>query len=314
MGVGFEAVSIAQEKKAGVDEIANYMMLINNRTDNGANEEALLGIFDEYAARGNKYGMVAAARIAGRRKDTAARFMASTIMSGEDSRGNAYDQGLMRDVAKEMSEGERAGNYRAGTPVGFEYAAKVNQGAVTNTFQVWSAEKNNISEAMQHHVTNSSELVGVQNSSLRFIADKMEQGGMSEEEIARVRNLARETIQNRGTTGVWDTTKEENIYRIAYGDSNFAARIAEDRVTMNQGTTTQNASPQGATGQNSASQNNRAQPAAPQSVAGAMNARQANSGVLTTRPGGAVNNTQTPGPVRVQVRQVRPGERGQRDK
>lgn len=313
MGVGFEATSIAQEKKAGVDEIANYMMLINNRTDNGANEEALLGIFDEYAARGNKYGMVAAARIAGRRKDTAARFMANTIMSGTDSRGNAYDQGLMRDVAKEMSEGEKAGNYRAGTPVGFEYAAKVNQGAVTSTFQVWSTEKNNISDAMQHHVTNSSELVGVQNSSLRFIADKMEQGGMSEEEIARVRKLARETIQNRGTTGVWDTTKEENIYRIAYGDSNFAARIAEDRGAMNQGTTTQNVSPQGATGQSSTSQNNGAQPVVPQSVARAMNAGQT-SGILTTRSGGATNNTQSPGPVRVQVRQVQPGERDQKDR
>ena len=137
---------------------------------------------------------------------------------------------------------------------------------------------------------------------------------MSEEEIARVRNLARETIQNRGTTGVWDTTKEENIYRIAYGDSNFAARIAEDRGAVNQGTTAQNTGPQGVTSQGPAGQNNGAQPAAPQSAARAMNAGQVNGGVLTTRPGGAANNTQTPGPVRVQVRQVRPGERGQRDK
>ncbi len=233
MGVGFEAASIAQEKRAGADEVSNYMMLINNRTDNGANEGALQEIFDEYAVGKNKFGMIAAARVAGRRKDTAARFMSNTIMSGVDSRGNAYDQSLMRDVAKEMSEGERAGNYRSGMPVGFEYASKVNQGVTMASFQEWSANPANISDAMQHHVTNSSELVGAQNSSLRYIANMMEAGGMSEEEISRVRNLARETIQNRGTTGVWDTTKEENIYRIAYGADDYQNQMIQDRVAVN---------------------------------------------------------------------------------
>ena len=230
MGVGFEAATIGQEKRAVGDEIANYMMLINHRTDNGANEGALLEMFDDYMSEGNKNGAVAVARIAGRRKDTAARFMTNTIMEGANSSGVPYNAEIMRSVAKEMSEGERSGNYRSGMPVGFEYAAKVNQGATATPFKEWSMNVNNINEAMQHHVTNSSELVGAQNSALRFVAERMEAGGMSEAEVERIRNLARETIQNRGTTGVWDTTKEENIYRIAYGAEGYQARINEDRA------------------------------------------------------------------------------------
>ncbi len=209
---GMKAAALAQDKGVESQEVANYTMLINDATRNGADEGELLRQYDNYMESGNKSAAIAAVRIAGRRKDTASRFLDQSLLS-ENS--NRYNISLLRSVAKEMSEGEAAGNFRSANPVGFEYVSQMNVGGTSGPYRTWAAESQNISNAMNHHITNSKELVGVQRGNLEQIANLMESGGMSSAEATRLQNLAQETIANRGSTGVWDTTKEAEIYRIA---------------------------------------------------------------------------------------------------
>lgn len=237
MGVGYDAAVIGQTKRAEADQLANYTTLINDRTRNGEDEAALFNMFDQYMANGNKAGAVAVARIAGRRKDTAANFAKSKLTGTKKNRSGqdvpattGYDQGLLQSVAKEMTTGENSGNYRASAPVAFEFASQINKAGYDATGNLQAnmdygrwANSGNVGAALEHHVTNSKELVGMKNSSLGEIADMMEQGKLDTRTVDRMRKLARETISNRGTTGVWDTTKEVNINRIAGNNPPFSA-------------------------------------------------------------------------------------------
>lgn len=237
MGVGYDAAVIGQTKRAEADQLANYTTLINDRTRNGEDETALFNMFDQYMANGNKAGAVAVARIAGRRKDTAANFAKSKLTGTKKNRSGqdvpattGYDQGLLQSVAKEMTTGENSGNYRASAPVAFEFASQINKAGYDATGNLQAsmdygrwANSGNVGAALEHHVTNSKELVGMKNSSLGEIADMMEQGKLDTRTVDRMRKLARETISNRGTTGVWDTTKEVNINRIAGNNPPFSA-------------------------------------------------------------------------------------------
>ena len=222
-GVGMEAALIGQQKRSEAADLSNYMTLINNETRNGENESRLFGMFDEYMATGNKTGAVAVARIAGRRKDTAANFAQNKLTNAGMDAGSRYDNNMLQSVAKEMATGENSGNYRAASPLAFEFASQINKAGVDESGRVqadtnyshWASQSANVGEALDHHVTNSSELVGMKNSSLDEIAGMMERGELDDATTARMQKLATETIENRGQTGVWDTTKEKNIYRIA---------------------------------------------------------------------------------------------------
>ena len=223
--VAFEAAKIAQEKQAEANEIANYETLINSQTRNGEDETELYKMFDSYMAKGDKAGAVAVARIAGRRKDTAARF-AEAKLSGIDQQGpsiaNSYKPDMLQSVAKEMATGENSGQYRASSPLAFEFAAQLNRGtAGTQDYKSWLAQTDengnhvNINNAMDNYVTDSKELVGLKNSSLKEIADLIDAGMMDPAVAGRIQNLAGETIDNRNVTGVWDSTKSDNIHRLA---------------------------------------------------------------------------------------------------
>lgn len=223
MGVGFDAATIGQTKKAEAEETANYMTLINDKTRNGEDEAALLRMYDGYMNAGNKAGAVAVARIAGRRKDTAASFLNKRVTGyglskdeGERLRAfNTAHSDIFRSVAKEVSTGENSKMYKDSTPLGFEFAAQYNRNGENIDYTDWSASRENIQRAVDNYITNSQELVGAKNGSLAEIAQKMEDGTMDETHVARLRNLARETINNRSTTGIWDSTKAENLYKIA---------------------------------------------------------------------------------------------------
>lgn len=225
LGTGFDAALIAQQKKAEGDDVANYMTMINDATRNGEDEGALFEKYDQYMREGNKSGAIAAARIAGRRKDTAARFLEHKVTSAGamgPSAGAMYDEEMMKSVAKEVSTGENSGQFRAASPLGFEFAAQVNRGvAGTQDYNSWIGKQDengsyaNVHGAVENFVTTSQELVGAKNSALTEIADLMDSGNMDESDITRLRKLASDTIDSKDVTGVWDSTKAETLYRIA---------------------------------------------------------------------------------------------------
>lgn len=245
MGVGFDAAMIGQEKKAERDSLADYMTLINDKTRNGEDESTLFSMYDNYLSSGNKAGAVAVARIAGRRKDTAARFINQKITgSGLDAEKtreltnrNSANSSIFRSVAKEISTGENSGNYRESNPFGFEFAAQHNRNANTDvSYGKWVGQNadgtkgtGNIHSAFENHITNSKELVGMKNSSLQELLNYRNQ--MSDEDKIRLQRLADETINNRATTGVWDTTKAENIYKLAGREAEYRSMFNPDGST-----------------------------------------------------------------------------------
>ena len=214
MGNGYEAALLAQREKAEADEVANYMAQINAATRNGEDEAELYRKYDEYVSMGNKTGAVAVARIAGRRKDTAKRFMKQKIT--DSAAAKAAGSEMFSSILKEVATGENNAQYRTSSPLGFEFAAQVNSGRTDiQDYSQWEQKSSNVDSAVQNYVTNGQELVGMSGEAQKELADLMNSGRMSPAEVERLRQLAGEVIDNRNTTGVWDSTKKEGIYRIA---------------------------------------------------------------------------------------------------
>ena len=155
----------------------------------------------------NKAGAVAAARIAGRRKDTAANF----ANNYKDNKEN-YDPEMARSIAKEIATGENSANYRAGAPLAFEYASQVNSGKTNDSYGEWTNNKQNITDAMEHHVTNTQELVGMKGKSLEEINKLIAEDKVDDATKARLQNLASRAIENRNEANApWDTTKAGQV-------------------------------------------------------------------------------------------------------
>lgn len=210
--IGFEAALIAQEKAAKSDQVNDYMAYINSETNNGEDEDAFNELVKKYTKEGqeNEFGALAAARIAGRRKDTADKFLNNHFNNAN------YSEQLRKSLAKEIATGENSANYRASSPLGFEYASQVNSGNTSAaSYSTWKGNQNNIHDALDHHVTNSRELVGMKRSSLEEMYDLAQKGQMQESDIDRISRLARSTINERDKTGVWDSTKETVINQLA---------------------------------------------------------------------------------------------------
>lgn len=240
---GFAAAVIGQQKAAEADEMKDYMTLINKKTNNGADEAELWKIFNEYKEARNKPGALAAARIAGRRKDTAARFLASQITgTGYDRnteegrkayesmvKSNMNNADILGSVAKEIAEGENSKNFKEASPFGFDFMSQYNQtyspaegkSSIGTDYASWltpaDLDTSNADSAANRYITKSTELVGAQRKSLEELANLMATNKIGANEKERLVRLARDTIQNKDTTGVWDTTKEQEIYRIANG-------------------------------------------------------------------------------------------------
>lgn len=234
MGVGYDAAVIAQTKRAEAEEMGNYMTLINDATRNGEDEDKLFQMFDQYMAAGNKAGAVAVTRIAGRRKDTAARFADSKVTS---SAAAGYDPKMAQAVAKEMATGENSGVYRASSPLAFEFAGQMNTGG-TQDYNSWLSQtdasgKSNIANALEHHVTNSQELVGMKGSSLDELSRLMADGQVDAATAARISTLATQTIENRDKPGAaWDSTKAAQLAKLS---GQYTYNRVNDSLTRNGG-------------------------------------------------------------------------------
>ena len=243
-GIGFDAASINQRKAFEKEQLGEYITLINDKTRNGDNKEELYRLYDSYLNDGNKTGAVAVARIAGRRKDTAADFLARKITGtgeGVDSEKlftmNQAHKDIFDSVAKEIATGDNSGTYKDSAPIGFQFASSHHSvaGGATDAqgnplpqpsvdYVQWrdslldseDAGKGTMGEmAIKNYITNTKELMGAKGSSLKEIASLMESGKLSGAERDRLAGLANMAIQNKGVTGVWDSTKEPEIYKIA---------------------------------------------------------------------------------------------------
>ena len=229
MGVGFAAAAIGQQKKVEKDEVADYMTLINDKTRNGEETKDLYDLFDQYMREGNKAGAVAVARIAGRRKDTAADFLNKKITGYNSETGKIsdvaknYNAKTLSSVMKEVSTGENSGMYRQSAPLGFEFAAQYNKNykeengvpvanAVNASYSDWRNQAN-VSRALGNYVANVQDLVGMKGSSLEELNRLMqEENAMSAEDRARVQHLADSVIANRNKPGAsWDSTKVKGL-------------------------------------------------------------------------------------------------------
>ena len=248
---GFEAGMTAQRKAAEAEEIGNWETLVKDRTNDGANEDALFEQYREYVSSGNKYGARAVARIAGRRKDTAARFLDEFKKTDFSSKGG---RDAAASVAKEIAEGANSRNYLSAAPLAFDFASQINKmGVGTQAADgSWAGGANfkysgeggwlnpgTIDQAMDNYVTDSSELVGVKGSSLKEILGQMDRengGQMSDATITRLRNLATETIANRDK-GPWDSTKAEQLCAMTGGAFKFEnGQIIDMRGNTNSST------------------------------------------------------------------------------
>ena len=248
MGAGFMAAQVAQEKKAGADEVANEMVLLKSKTNDGANGSEVIEAFnssmdaaDEALARGDKATADkyinkarAAARLAGRRKDTATDFAMGTLLSGK-----RYNSEALGKVAKEIAEGETAKSYRSGSPLAFEYASQLNQGRAmgadgetpAESYADWLSNSGNIHDALEHHVTTGEELMGVQGKNLRQMAELAKSGAMSSNSVEYLRTLSREAIRTNKENGTqFDFTKAEPIYRLAYGEDEYRSKMVADGI------------------------------------------------------------------------------------
>ena len=254
MGAGFEAGMVAQKKAAESEEIGNWETLLKDQTNDGANEGLLFQKYHEFMGDGNKYGARAVARIAGRRKDTAARFLDEfnkTDFSANTERGTKA-RTAASSVAKEIAEGANSRMYLSAAPLKFDFASQINKNGENANFKYsgdggWLSQKEEktlsdgtkvevtmADNAMNNYVTDSSELVGVKSSSLSEINYLIQSGGISKGEAKRLEILATETIANRDK-GPWDSTKAEELCKMSNGAFTFEdGQIIDNRKGVQQ--------------------------------------------------------------------------------
>ena len=206
----FQKYQRSQAMAAEKEQLATEIDIVNDNTDKGENQGELFSMYDNAVASGNVMRARAIAEIAGRRKDTANAFIQKFK---EDSASGVYDghEDMLGKVAKQIATGDNSKNYRASNAMGFEYASQITQGndAVkgsnggTMNYGQWSSNTDNVHSAIDHHVTNGSEMYGQSNASLRELGKLA-----SSEDKAMLGNLALRAEQEGREGGTYDITKE----------------------------------------------------------------------------------------------------------
>lgn len=237
VGMGYDAAKIEQQKAAEKEELGSWITFINNQTRNGEDSDKLFELYDSYVANNNKTAAVAVAKIAGRRKDTAADFLAKKItgtkLKNDDERQAlatlyaANDRSILQAVSKEIATGDNSGNYRESSPLGFEFAAMHNRDAnaavddVTgekqfkySTSYVQWRDSAVLHDALDKYVTDGKALVGLKGSTLSEFRQAMESGVMDPKDQATLRTMATDVIMNRDK-GPWDYTKAKELCAIS---------------------------------------------------------------------------------------------------
>lgn len=207
----FKKYQRSQEMSAEKDALQTEIDNVNDKTQKGENQTALFSMYDAAVASGNKYQARAIAEIAGRRKDTANAFIEKFKT---DSEGGVYDShnDVFSAVAKQIATGDNSKNYRAGNAMGFEYASQVTQGRTSDNYGTWKADKNNVHDAIDHHVTNGSELYGQSKKSIEELGDRA-----SDSDKRLLAELAARAQQEGREGGTYDITKEKALDKLQEG-------------------------------------------------------------------------------------------------
>ena len=250
VGMGWQAAMIDEQKAAEKEQLGQWITFINDKTRNGEDSAKLFDMYDEYSgmkdpSKANKMAAVAVARIAGRRKDTAADFLAKKVTgTGLESdgdraalaRSNETNRSIFQAVSKEISTGETSGNYRESAPLGFEFAAMHNrdanpkldsngqpllgadgqpvQSTLTTDYSKWRDETSALHDALDKYVTDSKALVGLKGSTLKEFSAAMKSGAMDPKDQAMLSRMATDSIMNRDK-GPWDYTKAAVLCEIS---------------------------------------------------------------------------------------------------
>jgi hypothetical protein len=210
----FLARAYATQKSLAADRISDRVALINEGTNNGENVDALYKMYDEYVANGDAEGAVAVAQIAGRRGDTAAGFMAEKFIKTEPT------STVAKKVAKEIATGVNSKNYRASSPAKFEYASQINKMSKTEEpikakFDDWEGEMKNMHKVIDHHITDTSQLMSMKDSEINHLYELMGKGAVSDADVATLQKIARDAKTNHEQHGgPWDETKAVSIEKI----------------------------------------------------------------------------------------------------
>lgn len=210
----FLARAYATKKSLAADRISDQVALINEGTNNGENVDALYKMYDEYVANGDAEGAVAVAQIAGRRGDTAAGFMAEKFIKTEPT------STVAKKVAKEIATGANSKNYRASSPAKFEYASQINKMSKTEEpikakFDDWEREMSNMHDVIDHHITDTSQLMSMKDSEINHLYELMGKGAVSDADVATLQKIARDAKTNHEQHGgPWDETKAVSIEKI----------------------------------------------------------------------------------------------------
>ncbi|MBQ3297084.1 type IV secretion system protein [Candidatus Saccharibacteria bacterium] len=241
--VAFEAAKIAQEKKASSDAVANWEMVVDNASQNGSNYDSLINQYREYMRNRNTDGAKAVARVAGRRKDFAAKFMEDAFTGknamyeiGANGEENYYNKNDIASVAKELTTGSSSGTYRSAMPLGYSFASQINENPDSANYEYsgddgWRNQQN-VDNALRAFVTKRSELADVKGGGLKEIYNLMTSGGISTSEATRMQSLAIDLIENRDKDPI-DLTKAKEIADIS-GKYRYDERIG-DFVLANNG-------------------------------------------------------------------------------
>ena len=234
----FEAAKIAQERRASNDAVSNWEMLVDDASQNGSNYDTLIGLYRDYMMNGNVDGTRAVARVAGRRKDYAARFMRDAF-TGDNAMFTVdannvrhdYDRNDVAAVANELATGTSSGTYRSASPLGYGFVSQINENPGSANYSYggengWQ-NRENVDSALKAFVTNRSEFAGIKGGEMDKMFELMggyedENGAhidsrravMSEGEATRMQSLATDVIENRDKDPI-DLTKAEQLAKIS---------------------------------------------------------------------------------------------------
>ncbi len=229
-GVGLEAALVNQTKLAEAEDLKDRMTLLNHLTRNGEDKDELYRLIrEDQRFAGDKTSLVGAARIAGRRKDTAVDFLDK--LRNETSKYAKNDE-LLKGVAKEIATGENSGIYRSSSPLGFGWASAVNKGD-TSSYTDWKAQ--NALGAIDAFVTDSKELTSMKGSELKELNGLVGEWIKSGDDAAKgtamkIQSMASDAIANRDKIPI-DYSKAEQIAALTggawtYENGNFISHTA----------------------------------------------------------------------------------------
>ncbi len=209
-----EAGQIAREKRAEKAALDDEMININSQTQNGEDQDALFGLYDEAVQSGNSTRARAIVEVAGRRGDTAKALMDhhhDKVTKGEFNNMSAETEaGIMKQIAT----GDNSKNYRASDAVAFEYASAYNKNQIQPdskgrrmSFDTWAGNEKNVHNAISYHAASATEFFGQKNGAIKRIIGS----NLREEDKERIKGYYNTVMSSNELRGSIDDEKLQTM-------------------------------------------------------------------------------------------------------